>query len=151
MISKRQTEIPVSVLWSYREFKRDEVPAPRFPFMHMHSVAEIKDDIQVNGLEPLELSIIKHTALLTDGNHRIVAARQLGYGMVPVEIVVYFGSGADTFYEHTLNRFKPIDKRLEEILRRVFFKSDVSDNNIIQALYPLHALALGLLLLSILK
>lgn len=141
MICKRQIQIPVSVLWSYREFKRDEVSAPRLPFMHMHSIGEIKDHIQVNGLETLELSIIKHTALLTNGNHRIVAASQLGYARVPVEIVVHFDSGADTFYEHTLNRFKPIDKNLEQILRSVFFINDVSDRNIVQSVYPLHAVS----------
>lgn len=124
MISKRQTQIPINLLWQYREFKRDETPAPRIPFVNMNSVEQSKEYILANGLDPLELSIIKCTALLTDGNHRIAAARELGYTMIPVEIVVHFGSGIETFYEHTLNRFIPIDKHLENILRSVFYTGD---------------------------
>ncbi|HEY9045602.1 MAG TPA: hypothetical protein VIN08_06880 [Ohtaekwangia sp.] len=121
MIYKRQAEIPISVLWSYREFKRDEVPAPRLPYINMYDVDEVTGYVKEHGLTPLELTVIKNTALLTDGNHRIVAAKRLGYEVVPVEIIIHFGNGVDYFYEHTLNRFLPIDANLEAHLRKIFF------------------------------
>jgi hypothetical protein len=122
MIYKRQAEIPISVLWDYREFKRDETAAPHLPYIDVHDVSEVTEFVREHGLTPVELTVIKNTALLTDGNHRIVAAKRLGYIAVPVEIVVHFGSGVDMFYEHTLNRFRPIDEPLEAWLRKVFFE-----------------------------
>ncbi|WP_079687418.1 ParB N-terminal domain-containing protein [Ohtaekwangia koreensis] len=121
MIYKRETEISIDVLWGYREFKRDETPAPHVPFIQRHGVDEVTAYVQKHGLTPLELTVIKNTALLTDGNHRIVAAKRLGYTTVPVEVIMHFGSGVDMFYEHTLNRFKFIDPALESHLKSIFF------------------------------
>lgn len=114
--------IPVDLLWGYREFKRDEVPAPRIPIIgiNMYDVFEITKYIKANGIDPLELSIIKTKALLTDGNHRIVAAKRLGYTEVPVKVSVYLCDGRDTFYDHTLKRFKPINSELENWLKKLF-------------------------------
>jgi hypothetical protein len=114
------TKMPVSVLWDYREFKRDEVAAPVVPFLHGHSLEEIIDYVKEHGLDPVELSVVKDRALLTDGNHRLVAARRLGIEKIPVNVTVFFGDGADTFYDHTLERFKPIDGMLEVQLKRLF-------------------------------
>ena len=73
-----------------------------------------------NGLEPLEFSIVGKKALLTDGNHRIVAAKKLGLDKIPVHITWYEGTGEETFYEHTLVRFRKIDYHLELELRMAF-------------------------------
>lgn len=113
--------LPVDVIWQFREFKREQVPAPRISFITNYDIDEIADHIQSQGaIEPLELSIIGNQALLTDGNHRIVAAKRLGYTIVPVNIVLFFGEASDTFYDHTLERFRPISRHLELWLRRIF-------------------------------
>ena len=113
-------KIPVDVLWEFREFDRDEVPAPRSSFVRNYSIDTITEYVSLQGnVEPLELSVIGNRALLTDGNHRIVAAKRLGYKVVPVNVVVFFGEGADTFYNHTLDRFKPFSRHLELWLKKV--------------------------------
>lgn len=120
MKTKKLAYLPVDVLWSYREFKRDEVAAPKVPFMNMYDVDEVTEYVRSNGLEPLELSIIGEKALLTDGNHRIAAAKELGYHEVPVYVMVYFGEGSETFYDHTLERFKPVDEKLGSFIKKIF-------------------------------
>jgi hypothetical protein len=112
--------MPIDLLWEYREFKRDEVPAPVVPIIQTYNVNEVTEHVRLHGVEPLELSIVNDRALLTDGNHRIVAARRLGFREVPVEVTVFFGDGADTFYQHTLDRFKPMTKSLEMELKSLF-------------------------------
>lgn len=116
----RQTLLPVEVLWQYREFKRDEVAAPRLFYLHRHTTDEVTHYVDTQGMEPVELSIVKDRALLTDGNHRIVAAKRLGHQFIPVNVTVYFGNGSDSFYKHTLDRFLPITKTLELELKNLF-------------------------------
>jgi hypothetical protein len=121
--------MPLEVLWSYREFKRDELPAPVIPFIHSHTVDEVIRHVRLNGMEPVELSVIKDRALLTDGNHRIIAAQRLGIEVIPVKILVLFGDGSDTFYKHTLDRFKPIMPELAHELKKVFLEAGWMDGN----------------------
>lgn len=117
--------LPTAVLWEFREFKRDEVPAPRNSFVQTYSVDEVTNYVNGKGkIEPVELSVIGNRALLTDGNHRIVAAKRLGFKMIPVQLVVFFGKESHPFYEHTLNRFKPISRHLELWLKRAFLVLD---------------------------
>jgi hypothetical protein len=110
----------VDVLWEYREFKRDEVPAPRSSFIETHSLEEVTNHVKEAGMLPVELSIVKDQALLTDGNHRIAAARHLGWTHVPVYVTVHFGEGVEEFYDHTLARFRKIDQHLEAALKEIF-------------------------------
>ena len=115
--------LPTEVLWGFREFKRDEAPAPKISFLQTHNVDEITDYINEKGeVDPVELSVIGNRALLTDGNHRIVAAKRLGLKMIPVNVVVFFGAreGSHPFYDHTLKKFKPISQHLELWLKRIF-------------------------------
>ena len=116
----RSAMIPVAVLWEYREFKRDEVSAPNVPYFQSYTIDEVTDHVGLHGMEPVELSIIKDKAMLTDGNHRIVAARRLGFSHIPVLVTVYFGTGHEVFYNHTLERFKLITKELELELKKLF-------------------------------
>ena len=124
MHTKKLVYLPIELLWSYREFKRDEVPAPRVPFMNMYDVDEVTEHVRIHGLEPLELSVIGEKALLTDGNHRIAAAKALGYHEVPVYVMVYIGEAKQTFYSHTLDRFKPVTKDLQNSLKRIFLNQN---------------------------
>jgi uncharacterized membrane protein (UPF0136 family) len=115
--------LPTEVLWGFREFKRDEVATPKIYFVPTHNVDEIADYINEKGeVEPVELSVIGNRALLTDGNHRIVAAKRLGFKMIPVNVVVFFGARESLypFYNHTLKKFKPISQHLELWLKRIF-------------------------------
>jgi hypothetical protein len=115
-----QIKIPVAVLWEFREFNRDEVPAPRTSFIRNYSIDSITEYVNIQGkVEPLELSVLGNRALLTDGNHRIVAAKRLGYKVVPVNVVVFSGEGDETFYNQTLDRFKPLSRHLELWLKKV--------------------------------
>lgn len=126
MVKSILISMPTAVLWEFREFKRDEVPAPKFSFMPSYNVDEVTEYVESKGtIEPVELAVIGTRALLTDGNHRIVAARRLGYKMIPVKLVVIFGESSNTFCDHTLERFKPISKHLELWLKRFFFIMDL--------------------------
>ena len=122
MHTKKLAYIPVDLLWEYREFKRDEVNAPKAPFVNvnMYGVDDVIEYVRLNGLEPLELSVIGEMALLTDGNHRIAAAKHLGYHEIPVHVMVYFGEGTETFYRHTLERFKPVKNDLADWMKNLF-------------------------------
>jgi hypothetical protein len=126
----RITILPLDILWDYREFNRDEVPAPRIPFVHSYTVEEITQYVRVHGIEPVELSVIKDRALLTDGNHRMIAARKLGVDHVPVKITVLFGDGSEAFYGHTLERFKPISPALELELKKLFLGEGMLDSDV---------------------
>lgn len=131
MKKKLRVTLPTAVLWQFREFKRDEVPAPKISFVPSYSVDEVTEYIDAGGnMEPVELSIIGNTALLTDGNHRIVAAKRLGLKMMRVEIVVYFGQNNYPFYEHTLKRFKPVSKHLALWLKRIFLVQDFKSSKL---------------------
>lgn len=111
-------KIPVAVLWEFREFDRDEVPAPHISFIKNYSVDSITEYISAQGrLDPLELSLIGNRALLTDGNHRIVAAKRLGYKVVPVNVVV-LDEASESFY-HALDRFKPRSRHLDLWLKKI--------------------------------
>jgi hypothetical protein len=120
MKAVRSAMLPLKLLWDYREFKRDEFPAPLIPFVHMYNVEDVTAYVSRYGMDPVELSVIKDRALLTDGNHRIVAASRLGMERIPVTVVVYFNNGSETLYQHTLQRFLPINKELEAALRNMF-------------------------------
>jgi hypothetical protein len=122
MQTTRYALLPVEVLWEYREFKRDETPAPDVPFIHSRSMGEIMSYVKANGFEPLDLSIVKDRALLIDGNHRIVAAKRLGLDFIPVNVTVIFGDGSHEFYKHTLSRFKLIKEDLEPYLKELFIE-----------------------------
>src|SRR5688572_30954397 len=112
-------KIPIAVLWEFREFNRDEVPAPRISFIKNYSVDSITEYINAQGkLDPLELSVVGDRALLTDGNHRIVAAQRLGYRVVPVNVVM-FGEGSKSLDDHTLDRFKPFSRHLALWLKKL--------------------------------
>ena len=117
MLTKRLVYLPVDLLWEYREFKRDEVPAPKVPFFNMFDVNEVTEHVRVHGLTPVELSVIGEKALLTDGNHRLVAAKRLGYDKIPVYITSYSNEGEEIFYTHTLDRFKQITVDLKDLFR----------------------------------
>jgi hypothetical protein len=115
--------LPTDVLWRYRELKRDEVQAPKITFVRTYNVDEAADYIHGTGeMEAVELSVIGTRALLTSGNHRIAAAKRLGLKMIPVNVVVFFGSRENSFpfYAHTLARFKPINQHLELWLKKIF-------------------------------
>ena len=112
-------KIPVAVLWEFREFDRDEIPAPRISFIRNYSVDSITEYISAQGkMDPLELSVVGDRALLTDGNHRIVAAQRLGYKVVPVNVVM-FGDESENFYDHTIDRFKPFSRHLALWLKKI--------------------------------
>lgn len=106
------TLMSVKELLAYREFNRVDKPAPQIPFCQQYTVAEVVGWLQSNDgniPEPLELSICDDKALLTDGNHRIAAAEIIGIKQVPVKVTYYTKESlSETFYPHTIERFKTI-------------------------------------------
>jgi len=108
-----QTNMSVDELLNYREFDRVAKPAPMIPFIQTYTVDQVTEWVKENGIsdsKPLELSIFNNTALLTDGNHRIVAANRLKLKQVPV-MVTYYETKEELekmFYPQTVNRFKVI-------------------------------------------
>ena len=100
----------VKELLNYREFNREEKPAPKIPFIQTYSVDEVTEWVQSNGIvKPLELSVWNDKALLTDGNHRIVSADRLKFEKISVKVTYYETEElVAVFYEHTIQRFKVI-------------------------------------------
>src|SRR5690606_17197503 len=92
--------------------------------IHYFGLERITDFINGSGVDSLELCIIHDKALLTDGNHRIVAARRLGHKVIPVNIRVLNGDGSDLLYPHTLSYFKLISHELKEMLMDIFAKEN---------------------------
>lgn len=116
----RLTEIPIEMLWEYREHKLDEVHTAQFIApVNTYEVDEIAAYINTHGIEPLQLSVVGTRALLTDGNHRIVAARQLGYTHVPVYVMAFPGDGK-AFIEETRKQFKPLSEEMTALLRDLY-------------------------------
>jgi hypothetical protein len=118
--------LPITVLWNFREFRRDEAQGIGLPVagIHYFGVERITDFIHGRGVDSLELCIIHDKALLTDGNHRIVAARRLGYKVIPVNIRVLKGDGSDLLYPHTLAYFKSISPELRQMFMDIFEKAN---------------------------
>ena len=121
----RSAKLPLEMLWDYREFKRDETPSPLIPFIHDHTTDEITEYVSVHGIDPVELSIIQGQALLTDGNHRIVAAKRLGHTTIPVRVTLFLSDGTETFYDHTLSKFKKLSEALESEITKLFGQTAV--------------------------
>lgn len=114
--------LPVALLLTYREFDRVKNPAPRIPFVQYNTVESLINTIAAEGIkEPLELSVYKDTALLTDGNHRLPGYNQLGYSECPVKVVVYetLEDLNEVFYSHTINRMKKIGNSLNVELKNI--------------------------------
>lgn len=105
-----KTLMNTSELMDYREFDREAKPAPLIPFVQTYNVDEVTNYFTANEMSELEVSIIGNKALLTDGNHRIVAAMRLKMATVPVA-VTYFESEEElktVFYPQTIARFKEV-------------------------------------------
>lgn len=103
------TDMSVKELLAYREFDRVAKPAPKVAFFQAYDVDQVTEWVRSNGItSPLELSVFNSQALLTDGNHRIVAADRLKMGTVPVKVVYYdtIEELRRVFYDHTIERFK---------------------------------------------
>lgn len=108
-----QTNMLVDELLNYREFDRENFPAPVIPFIQSYTVDQVTEWVKENGVsdsKPLDLSLYNDKALLTDGNHRIVAARRLNLKTVPVLVTIYdtMKELENMFYPQTINRFKAI-------------------------------------------
>ena len=103
----------VSELLHYREFDRETLPAPIIPFIQSYTVDQVTEWVKENGIsneKPLELSLFEDKALLTDGNHRVLAAHKLNMVTVPVMVRIYetFEELEKMFYTQTINRFKEV-------------------------------------------
>lgn len=76
--------VPISTLEKYKEFDRegkDSVMSPEY-------LDELTSDIKRNGFEePLQLTHENGIGSLSEGNHRLIAAKRLGMTHVPV--IVY--------------------------------------------------------------
>lgn len=82
-------EVPISWLERFKEHDRRKTPkyGPEDK-----TLDEVKADIAVNGIKeplPLTIGIEDGTALLSEGNTRLAAAKELGYTHVPVRVVRY--------------------------------------------------------------
>ena len=76
--------VAVDILWSFREFDRKEQPVWSSQY-----VSELQNDIQENGIKnPLILRYNQHhrKAILIEGNHRLMIARELGIKALPVRV-----------------------------------------------------------------
>lgn len=105
------THIATEELLNYREYDRVAKPAPCIPFVQGYTVEQVKEWMSTQPtIEPLELCIYGDKALLTDGNHRIAAAHQLGIKTMLVEVRFIDDEPElkSILYDQTISRFKPI-------------------------------------------
>jgi hypothetical protein len=107
------TIMKVSELMRYREFDRELNPAPVLLGFKTYSVDEVTEWLKeqdILSITPLQLCVVDDSALLTDGNHRLLAAHKLGKEFIPVS--VRYIESKDKFQkmysECTVNRLKQI-------------------------------------------
>jgi hypothetical protein len=97
--------VPISTLEKYKEFDRegkDSIDDPGY-------LDELTDDIKQNGVqEPLHITHENGRGVLTEGNHRLVAAKRLGMTHLPV--VVWNRGHADPSKGARLTWSGPEDK-----------------------------------------
>jgi hypothetical protein len=105
-------QMSVAELMQYREFDRETEPAP-FCFGMTRSLEDVTKWL-MNGGEvtidnPIELSVYRHMALLTDGNHRVLSLHKMNVQTVWVRVTYYkWEELTKAFYNFTLKRFKTI-------------------------------------------
>lgn len=94
-------------LWKYREFDRSVTPAPSCFGIVQYSVAEIKEWLKTNVMQPIELCIIDNErACVLDGNHRLLGSIMNGTKMIPVNVTHITQEDADAdLYPTTVARF----------------------------------------------
>lgn len=119
-------EVPIDWLWQFRNKKRGEMP-PNWDDLKVRekyegreleaknereNIERIKKDILENGLiSPLHLVVGKddERVSLEEGNHRLVALKELGYEKVP--IIVYISeftfSGIEYFTDVQKTKYFP--------------------------------------------
>lgn len=97
-------------LWKYREFDRSVTPAPSCFGIVQYSVAEIKEWLKSNVMEPVSLVVIDdERALLVDGCHRLCASIMNGTKMIPMEVTHFtMDQAKQVFTPHVLARFVPM-------------------------------------------
>jgi hypothetical protein len=81
--------MPVEMLWSAREYDRQ--PGGEDASRDEQSYAQLREDVRVNGIkDPVILDWDPETgkAYLSEGNHRVGIARELGLLDVPCRAVV---------------------------------------------------------------
>lgn len=105
-------QMSVAELMHYREFDREAEPAP-FCFGMTRSLEDVMKWLMGGGEvtidNPLELSVYKHMALLTDGNHRVLSLHKMNIPVVWVRVTYYnWAELTKVFYKFTLKRFKAI-------------------------------------------
>jgi hypothetical protein len=83
--AQKVQEISIDELSKYVEYDRETQPRDKNT---PNKISELTEDIKKNGVkEPLQLNLYNGKAILVEGNHRIVAAKNAGLKTVPVEIV----------------------------------------------------------------
>lgn len=83
-------DIPVDIMWYYREFDRcgvDNLYGDEY-------IEKLTTDIKEKGIKiPIKLQIDKGKALIVEGNHRLCIAKKLEFKTIPVQVVYgSFGS-----------------------------------------------------------
>jgi hypothetical protein len=102
--SKEIQNIPVDVMWEYREFNRcdddnDNIKGDAY-------IEKLTNDIKQNGVKyPIILQIDdENKGLIIEGNHRLCISIKLGLKTIPVKII-YDNFGSDSSIKH---KAKPI-------------------------------------------
>src|SRR5690606_2893708 len=93
---------------------------PKALSINMYDVFEISEYINENGIDPIEFTIVGNKGLITDGNHRVMAARRLGYSHVPVKIIVVLDPLKSPLYNHP--NFIVLDSKMENLLKQIFLE-----------------------------
>lgn len=96
-------------------------------------MAQLREEIQSEGLrEPVLISTGKNsrTSIVGEGNHRVLAAKQLGYTHIPVRAMVGSSAGNDRFSEGAHdediipepNRYFPSDAKPSRVMRSLGYE-----------------------------
>ena len=77
-------DVPVEFMWNYREFDRcgdDNIWGSEY-------INNLTADIKEKGIEtPIILQIDGSVGLITEGNHRLCIAINLGFDTIPVQVI----------------------------------------------------------------
>jgi len=110
--------LPISC-WSALEIPGIQTwwnPIPQVSSFNTRDVDEVME--YVRGMtEPVELSIVGRSTAPQMEITGSLQHRRLGYCVIPVQCYKVCRNGEESFYEHTLQRFKPIDIHLNLELR----------------------------------
>jgi hypothetical protein len=106
------TLMSTNELMPYREFDREAEPAP-FCYGFTRTLSQIMDWFHAGNRvtidNPIDLTVCGSSALLTDGNHRLLCSSKLNESVVWVRVTYMSYDELNTIFQsNTISKFKTV-------------------------------------------